>query len=227
MIHAHQAQEHSHSSQFCYDTTIDTLNGWLKAVRADGLVLARTRVAGSWGFAVPPLDAVAFHFVAEGRAFVRQSGAKTMELRTSEMVMFPRGCAHELAHSPRAKVMPLETFLSQRNGVVDCNRKATTLICGQFNMDMHLALPALRALPEAVSLRAGTEPGLSPLSDTLRLLRDEVETANFGNQIVVRNLLSSLFIYFMRLGKCCFSPSGQLVFGCSFAAYGARSRANA
>jgi AraC-like DNA-binding protein len=162
------------------------------------LVLARTRVAGSWGVAVPPLDAVAFHFVAEGRAFVRQSGAKTMELRTSEMVMFPRGLAHELAHSARGKVMPLETFLSQRNGVVDCNRKATTLICGQFNMDMHLALPALRALPEAVSLRAGTEPGRSPLCDTLRLLRDEVETANFGNQIVVRNLLSSLFIYFMR-----------------------------
>ena len=121
-----------------------------------------------------------------------------MELRTSEMVMFPRGCAHELARSPRGKVMPLETFLSQRNGIVDCNRKATTLICGQFNMDMHLALPALRALPEAVSLRARTEPGLSPLSDTLRLLRDEVETANFGNQIVVHNLLSSLFIYFMR-----------------------------
>ena len=145
-------------------------------------MLARTRVAGSWGFAVPSLDAVAFHFVAEGRAFVRQSGAKTMELRTSEMVMFPRGCAHELAHSARGKVMPLETFVSQRNGVVDCNRKATTLICGQFNMDMHLALPALRALPEVVSLRAGTEPGRSPLSDTLRLLRDEVETANFGNR---------------------------------------------
>jgi AraC-like DNA-binding protein len=42
------------------------------------------------------------------------------------------------------------------------------------------------------------EPGSSPLSDTLALLRSEVETPNFGNQIVVRNLLSSLFIYFMR-----------------------------
>jgi cupin len=65
-------------------------------------------------------------------------------------------------------------------------------------MDQHLALPALRALPQAVSLRVGMEPGCSPLSDTLRMLRNEVETPNFGNQIVVRNLLSSLFVYFMR-----------------------------
>src|SRR5271167_2383103 len=128
-------------------TTIDTLNGWLKAVRADGLVLARTRVAGSWGYAVPPLDAVAFHFVAEGRAFVRQSGAKTMELRTSEMVMFPRGGAHEISASARGKVMSLETFLSKRDGVADDDPKATTLVCGQFKMDRNLALPALRALP--------------------------------------------------------------------------------
>ncbi len=30
------------------------------------------------------------------------------------------------------------------------------------------------------------------------MLRHEVETPNFGNHIVVRNLLSSLFVYFMR-----------------------------
>jgi hypothetical protein len=42
------------------------LDGWLKAVRADGLVLMRTRVAGPWGYAVEPSDAVVFHFVAEG-----------------------------------------------------------------------------------------------------------------------------------------------------------------
>jgi hypothetical protein len=56
---------------------MDALNGWLKAVRAEGLVLARTRVAGPWGFAVEPRDAVVFHFAAEGHAFVRQANAET------------------------------------------------------------------------------------------------------------------------------------------------------
>jgi hypothetical protein len=34
--------------------------------------------------------------------------------------------------------------------------------------------------------------------DTLRLLRNEVETADFGNQIVVRHLLSTLFVCVLR-----------------------------
>ena len=101
----------------------------------------------------------------------------------------------------------METFLARHDGVVDSGRKAVTLICGQFNMDQHLALPALRALPQAVSLRVGMNPGSSPLSDTLRMLRNEVETPNFGNQIVVRNLLSSLFVYFIRAWADAASPA--------------------
>jgi len=81
------------------------LNSWLKAVRADGLVLARTRVAGPWGFAVQPRNAMVFHFVAEGRAFVRQPHAQTIALEAGELVLFPRGVAHELAHSPRGKAL--------------------------------------------------------------------------------------------------------------------------
>jgi Cupin len=174
------------------------LNSWLKAVRADGLVLVRTRVAGPWGFAVQPRNTVVFHFVAEGSAFVRQPDAETMELQPGELVLFPRGSEHEVAHAPRGKAIRLEAFLAKRDGVIDPGPKAVTLICGQFNMDQHLALRAPRALPQAVSLRIEMKPGSSPLSDTLRMLRNEVETPSLGNQIVVRNLLSSLFVYFMR-----------------------------
>jgi ferric-dicitrate binding protein FerR (iron transport regulator) len=78
----------------------------LKAVRADGLILVRTRVAGPWGYAMEPGDDVVFHFVAEGRAFVRRPGAETMELQAGELVMFPRGGAHEVVHSTRGKAMP-------------------------------------------------------------------------------------------------------------------------
>jgi hypothetical protein len=36
------------------------------------------------------------------------------------------------------------------------------------------------------------------VADTLRLLRNEVEMADIGNQIVVRHLLSTLFVYVLR-----------------------------
>jgi hypothetical protein len=133
------------------------LNSWLKAVRADGLVLVRTRAAGPWGFAVQPRDAVVFHFVAEGRAFVRQPDAETMALQAGELLLFPPGSAHELVHSPRGKAIQLETFLAKRAGVIDPDPKAVTLIRGRFK-DQHLALPALRALPQAKLAR-----GVSPI----------------------------------------------------------------
>jgi hypothetical protein len=53
------------------------------------------------------------------------------------------------------------------------------------------------------------EAGSSPLSDTLRMLRREAETPNFGNQIVVRNLLSSLFVYLMRDWADAISPAAN------------------
>jgi hypothetical protein len=82
--------------------------------------------------------------------------------------------------SPSRQPAPKKRNIDMRNGVVDPDPKAVTLICGQFNLDRHLALPALRALPQAVTLRVGMEAGFSPLSDTLRLLRREVETPNFS-----------------------------------------------
>ncbi len=186
---------------------MDALNTWLKAIRADGLVLVRTRVAGPWGFAAEARDAIVFHFVADGRAFIRQANAAIIELHAGEMIMLPRGNAHEVAHSKRGRVISLESFLALHNGIIDDDAKATTLICGQFNVDQQLAFPALRALPEAITLRAGVKPGSSSLGDTLRMLRNEVETPNFGNHIVVRNLLSSLFVYFMRSWADATSPA--------------------
>ena len=174
------------------------LDEWLKAVRADGLVLARTRVAGPWGFAVEAGTDVVFHFVAEGRAFVRRPDAQTLELKAGELVLLPRGGSHQVAHSARGKAMPLAEFLALRNGILDSEPVATTLVCGQFRVDRHLALPALTALPPIVRLRAAVEPGHSPLGDALHLLRNEVEAPNLGCEIVVRNLASLLFVYFLR-----------------------------
>jgi AraC family transcriptional activator of mtrCDE len=139
-----------------------------------------------------------FHFVAEGQAFVHVAGMAPIELLPGELVIFPRGSAHEVTHSARGKSIELAEFMASRNGVIDVAAKAGTLICGEFKLDQHLILPATRALPPVVHVRAGEEAGHSALTDTLRLLRTEVETPNFGSQVVVRNLLSLLFVYFMR-----------------------------
>lgn len=177
---------------------MQVLNDWLTAVQADGMVLVRTRVAEPWGFAVPRREAVMFHFVGEGRAFVRPAGVAPFELLPGELVIFPRGGAHEMLHAAHGESIPVAEFVGLRNGVSDPAARASTLICGEFKLDRHLALPATRALPQVVHLRADSASDRAALTDTLRLLRTEVEAPDFGNQIVVRNLLSLLFVYFMR-----------------------------
>ena len=177
---------------------MDALDCWLKAVRGDGIVLVRTRVATPWGFAVAPRDAAVFHFVAEGRAVVRLPDGSSIELLAGEFILFPRGSGHEVVHSARGKTLPLDEFIALHHDVIDSAARTSTLICGEFGIDRHLALPAMRALPSAVHMRADGGGRGDALGAALRLLRAEVETPNFGNQIVVRNLLSVLFVYFMR-----------------------------
>ncbi|WP_326541774.1 AraC family transcriptional regulator [Pseudorhodoferax sp.] len=171
------------------------LNDWLRELRAEGLVLLRTRVAGAWGVAVPERPAAMFHFVAEGQAVLRRAGADPLPLRAGELVLLAQGGAHDLVATPRARAMALPRFLTLHDGQADGAATASTLLCGEFAVDRALALPALQALPAAVVLRAD---GPSPLADTLRLLRQEVEAAGFGSPLVVRSLLALLFVYLMR-----------------------------
>jgi transcriptional regulator GlxA family with amidase domain len=51
--------------------------------------------------------------------------------------------------------------------------------------------------------------GRKPNQTDVFEFRLELETQNFGNQIVVRNLLSSLFVYFMRDWPAAISPAAN------------------
>src|SRR3984893_12483162 len=83
----------------------------------------------------------------------------------------------------------LQHFLASHDGVFSPAPAATTIICGEFGIDRHMVLPAIQSLPLAVHLRAGNDPGRAAVADILRLLPHEVETAELGNQILVRHLL--------------------------------------
>jgi len=158
---------------------------------------------------------------------VRLPDAAPFELFAGELVLFPAGSAHEVTHAERGKSMPLEKFLALRDGVTDRAAQATTLLCGEFRLDRHLAMPAIRALPSVLHLRATETLRRSALTDTLRLLRAEVETTNFCNQIVVRSLISALFVYFMRNWGRNRRGAWRLVLRRTCAAYGASTRPNA
>jgi AraC family transcriptional activator of mtrCDE len=70
-------------------------------------------------------------------------------------------------------------------------------MCGQFGVDRHMVLPAIQALPRALHLRADPA-ALSAIPETLKQLRSELDSSRIGNKIIIRHLLSTLFVYVLR-----------------------------
>lgn len=172
---------------------------WLKAIRADELVLARTSMAGDWGVEIAREPAAVFHFVVAGGAYLRRDGQPTLALQEGELIVFPRGAAHRISQQAHGGTLPLRQFLAMRAGAARPADGATTLMCGRIGLGRRSVLPALAALPEMVHVKASAAPP-SPLAATLRMLHDEIEQAQSGSPLLVQHLLASLFIFVLRDG---------------------------
>jgi AraC-like DNA-binding protein len=204
---------------------MESLNNWLKLIEADGVVVLRATVAGDWGCDTGIRSTPVFHFVAEGSCFLRLPGEPPLEICAGELLVLPRGNAHVMSRMPNSAVIPLSEFMSLHNGQVEHGGLRTTILCGVFNLDRHIALPAIKALPTVLHLRSHGEHSDSPISKMLTLLRTEVESQHFGNDIIVRNLLSSLFVYFMRDWALTEAPGASNWFGAIRTSHTARALA--
>jgi AraC-like DNA-binding protein len=168
---------------------------WLKPITAEGLILIQTRVAGDWGLEMPQRDVAFFHFVVEGRAYLRSEGMEPVELLPGDIVLMVQGNAHKMSHSLQSDTIPVEQFLAAADGVFSRENEATVVVCGHFGMDRHMVLPAINSLPPILHLHAS---GNSQIAETLKQLQRELKHREVGSQLVVRNLLSALFIYVLR-----------------------------
>jgi AraC-like DNA-binding protein len=175
-----------------------SVDNWLKLIEADGVVVLRATISGDWGCDTGVRETPVFHFVAEGSCYLRLPGATPLLISAGELLVLPRGDAHVMSRLPGSEVIPLSEFMQLHNGQVAPGGSRTTILCGVFNLDRHIALPAIKALPTVLHLRSHGEHSESAIAQMLGLLREEVESQDFGNDIIVRNLLSTLFVYFMR-----------------------------
>lgn len=173
-------------------------NHWLQFLRSDGMVLAHTRSAGDWGISLERRDAIFFHFVAQGRAFISVDGQQPKELNTGDIAVLSRGAAHRLQSEPGSHVTPLLDFLKANSGALHSVEDSTAVICGAFGLDKYMVLPALKSLPELLCIKARPDSEDSSVSIALRQLKREVESAGVASQVMVRHLLSALFIYILR-----------------------------
>jgi AraC family transcriptional activator of mtrCDE len=179
---------------------------WIETVREEGVLLARMHLKGDWGFSIPERDAAYFHFVAAGQAVLRRVGHEAIELNPGDFVLLPQGSPHELAFSTNSVSVPLDNFVKGIRSAGDSLAPPSTMICGHFGLDRHMVHTTIRALPTAVVLRSRQTSLYFSLVDTMRLLRNEVERKDFANRIVIRDLISILFVFVLREWSSAVAP---------------------
>lgn len=170
---------------------------WLDYVVAEGVVVSHIHVRGDWGVQMAGAEGTYFHFVVQGGICFAVDGMEEVQLEPGDIIVLPHGDAHKLKRFSDSETVSLGQFLKRADGVRNKSSDATSVVCGSFGIDRNMCLPALKALPKSLHLKA--DSGVpSVISETLNQLRVEVENIKLGSQMVIRHLLSTLFIYVLR-----------------------------
>ncbi|MFJ5295587.1 AraC family transcriptional regulator [Pseudomonas sp. NPDC088368] len=171
---------------------------WLKYITAEGIVISQSHLKGDWGIEMASADGSYFHFVAQGGAFFSIDGMDEVQLCAGDLIVLPQGDAHKLKRTKNSSTVSLGHFVKHSNGLHRKDPDATSFLCGAIGIDRHMVMPAIKSLPRSLHLKAGSGNVAPTTIEVLKQLRTEVENAQLGSQVVIRNLLSTLFVYVLR-----------------------------
>lgn len=199
---------------------MDLIEGVLDGLALRSTVFARMELSGEWGFAKDALQGAPFHIVLSGEAWVRAPASPApVRLCPGDIVILPRGDAHDLMGAPTAPLTRFKAVLAA-HGLTPWSPgtrmksftlrvgggagPATELISGVFGFGDRHENPLLAALPRLFHLRAADAESVTPdgphawLTSTVALLRSEVGSGRPGSGAVAARLADVLFIQAVR-----------------------------
>jgi AraC-like DNA-binding protein len=170
-------------------------NDWLNPFVAQGIVLIQARLDRDWGVQLPRRSGIFFHFVLEGHAYVRDEGGETIKLLSGDILLVGQGTAHQVSHRIESQTVPVDVFLSNVSGQFSTAVNATSIVCGFFNVEAVALLAVVKSMPNFLHLEACN---CVKIAENLKQLRYEVRRNEFGSQMLIKHLLSIIFIYILR-----------------------------
>ena len=168
----------------------DPVDDWLTVTRPRGALVAAPRLPARWGLALDPVDAVAWHVVRSGDAWLHVDG-EDRRLTTGDVVLLPKGPRHALRSHREEPPQPLAA--ARFTGPV-----ATRLLCGTYSGSRCPVTSAWAGLPAVLHVPAAamaTEPNADAV---LALIEAEVSAPNHGSEPIVGALLDALMVYVFR-----------------------------
>lgn len=186
---------------------MDVLADIFETIRLRGTFYFRTDFSPPWGTMVPPLGRAArFHYVIQGRCWIRVGDTQPVALATGDFVLVPNGQSHILSHAKSVQAPQLETLLKEvgYSGeglfVIGCGdpAAATQLVCGHLSFGENADHAVLRALPALVRITNAERVRRPWFDKVLQLLVAQVFNSDPGSIAVVTRLSEILFIEAIR-----------------------------
>jgi len=186
-------------------TANDALGEALHFLRMDGVFYSRCEFSAPWGLELPPFpDCLMFHLVTSGSCWLDVEGADPVHLRSGDFVLVPHGAGHRLTGArdtpcvklfdlPREPVSALYDRLRHGGGGAPA-----TMVCGAVRFDHPAAAQFISLLPRILHIEAAHSRYGNAMSDTLRLMSDEVGALRPGGETIVTRLADILVIQSIR-----------------------------
>lgn len=170
-------------------------NDGLNPFVGQGIVLMHAHLEGDWGVQLPQRHGAFFHFCLQGHAYVKAEGMKTIKLLSGDILLVGQGTPHQVSHSVESHTVSLDVFLGDVNEQSSPALSVTSIVCGFIKLDAIALVAAVKSLPAFLHLEACH---CVKIAENIRHLREEAKQRKFGSQMMIRHLLSTLFIYIVR-----------------------------
>jgi AraC-like DNA-binding protein len=176
------------------DQPHDLLSELLRTVRLSGERIVE-------GAAAPPNFSMGFTgvgnllFIDAGELALRIDGDPHIHLlRRGEIVLLPRGDAHEISDAGN------RTDAASRPSSTDPESPDhARWLCGTFTISDPHKSHLLESLPAVIILRGGSGPALEGLHVARRMLTFEMRSPSQGSAVMVARILDVIFIQILRL----------------------------
>jgi AraC-like DNA-binding protein len=194
----------------------DPLSEALGSVRLIGAVFLDAELGMPWGFASPPASTtshllaptaehlVMFHLVVEGVATVRVPGYDSVPLEAGDIVVLPRGDAHELWNGAVSELADASSLLPRILGGAIASERGggsgplTKFICGYIGCERHAERLFLSGLPPVFKTNIRREASGEWIESSIRYLASERASTRPGRAALLAKLAEALFIETLR-----------------------------
>lgn len=141
-----------------------------------------------------------FHAVTGGSCILEYQG-EAREVRTGEVLLFPRGSAHVLTDKSGQRPVSGEAFmksLGDPEPLFSTGQRPARIICGHFAYSTEVAHPLFEDLPDLVHLRSVRGRQQSALFGLLDQIIPELAGAEPGFQLIVDRHAEVLLVMIIR-----------------------------